>query len=118
MLSTITTGAVHGIRGYEVRVEAQMGFGAIYWNMVGLPEGAVREARVRIKSAMEEGGFEWPMRPISINLAPANVRKDGTAFDLPIALSLLAAERHIPCTDGGLTLPGWMVLGELGLGER
>jgi magnesium chelatase family protein len=115
MLATITSGAVLGIHGYSVQIEAHLGFGLTLWNMVGLPDGAVRESRVRIQSALTECGFDWPMRPISINLAPADIRKDGTAFDLPIALALLAADRHIPASDSGHTLPGCMALGELGL---
>ena len=114
MLARISSGAVRGVTGYEVALEVQIGFGLVSWNMVGLPDGAVRESKIRVKSALEECGYDWPPRPIAVNLAPAGVRKDGTAFDLPMALALLAADKRIPTDDAGRVLCGAMVIGELG----
>jgi len=81
---------------------------------VGLPDGAVREASDRIRAALRNAGFEYPPRRVTVNLAPAGVRKEGPAYDLPIALGLLAAEAKPPLPD----LSSWCVLGEVGLDGR
>ena len=78
-----------GVDAVPVTVEVDLGPGLQSFNVVGLPDGAVREARVRVKSAITNSRLEWPMRRVSVNMAPADIRKDGTAFDLAIALALL-----------------------------
>ncbi len=111
MLATIRSGAVLGVDAYPVRVEVDLARGLPSMTVVGLPHGAVREGRDRVTAALGNSGFEIPPRRVTINLAPADVPKSGSAFDLPIALGLLAAAGQIPegATDGVC------VVGELGL---
>ena len=77
--------------------------------MVGMPDTAVRESRERIKSALANSGFGYPSRSVTINLAPANVRKEGAGFDLPMALAILGAMGTLPARDNSL------MVGELSL---
>jgi magnesium chelatase family protein len=115
MLARISSGAVLGIDAYSVQVEVDVNVGIQVFHITGLPESAVREARLRIPSAMENAGFEFPSHRITVNLAPADVRKDGTAFDLPMTLGLLIAQREIPPERDGFCLEDYLVVGELGL---
>jgi magnesium chelatase family protein len=111
MLASVTSGAVLGVDAYPVRVEVDLARGLPSMSIVGLPQGAVREARERVTAALVNSGFEVPLGRITINLAPADIPKTGSAFDLPIALGLLIAAgtfRH-----GHLT--GICCAGELGL---
>ena len=101
MLSCLRTAAVFGVEACPVHVEVDVSFGLPTFTMVGLPDASVREARVRVRSAIRNSGFEFPPHRITVNLAPADVRKAGASFDLPIALGILAAQgiverRHIP----------------------
>ncbi len=111
MLAKITSGTVVGIQGVPVTVEVDLARGLPAFATVGLPEAAVREAKDRVRSAIRNSGYEFPAQRITVNLAPADLKKAGTAFDLPIALGILAA--------AGLVDPdraaGWMVVGELSL---
>ncbi len=111
MLARITSAAVLGIDAYLVDVETDIAGGLPSFVTVGLPQGAVKEGRERVNAAIHNAGFEFPLKRITVNLAPADVRKDGSAFDLPIALGVLAATEQVAAA--GLT--GWVVLGELGL---
>lgn len=116
MLARVTSGAVQGITGYRVEIEVQLGHGMARFDTVGLPDAAVREARARVRSAIIESGLEWPMHAVTVNLAPADVRKDGSGFDLPMALALLGADGRLPgARDGGQVWPGALIVGELGL---
>lgn len=110
MLAHVTSAAVLGVDAYLVRVEVDLASGLPCMNVVGLPESAVREGRERVTAALHNNGFVVPPRRITINLAPADVRKDGSAFDLPIALGLLAGSGIIPDGPGDVCLAG-----ELGL---
>jgi len=111
MLSHVQTGAVHGVDPFVVRVEVSLASGLPSFTVVGLAHGAVREGRERVTAALKNSGFELPQRRITVNLAPADVRKDGSAFDLAIAVGLLVA--------GGQARPHGLsshaFLGELGL---
>lgn len=112
---SVSSGAVLGIDAYLVEVEVDISHNGIAsFDLVGLPEGAVRESRVRVRSAMKNSGFPYPMhsRRITVNLAPANIRKDGTAFDLPIAVGLLSALDVVPPSS----LQDVLFAGELALG--
>jgi magnesium chelatase family protein len=111
MLATITSGAVLGVDAYPVRVEVDLARGLPSMSVVGLPQGAVREARERVTAALVNSGFPVPPRRVTINLAPADVPKNGSAFDLPIALGLLAAGGAFRGAD----LSAICCLGELGL---
>jgi magnesium chelatase family protein len=82
VFASVTSGALVGVEAVPVAVEVDLGPGLQSFTIVGLPDGAVREARVRVKAAMENTGFDWPMRHVSVNLAPADLRKDGTSYDL------------------------------------
>lgn len=113
MLATITSGAVLGVDAYPVRVEVDLARGLPSMTMVGLPQGAVREARERVTAALVNSGFQVPPRRVTINLAPADIPKTGSAFDLPIALALLAAggafwesDQTATCCVGELGLDG------------
>ena len=114
MLSTVMSGALVGIDGLLVEVEVDVALGLPQFTTVGLPEGAVRESKDRVRSAIKNSGYEFPTRRITVNLAPADIKKEGAAYDLPIALGILAAE-------GWLTkeqLGSYAILGELSLDGR
>lgn len=91
MLAKVLSGAVLGIDAYIVDVEVDLSFGLVYFGVVGLPDGAVRESRERVKAAITNTGFAFPVNRIIVNLAPADIKKEGSAFDLPIALGILTA---------------------------
>ena len=91
MLASVRTAAVFGIEAVAVSVEVDVSFGLPGLVMVGLPDAAVRESRDRVRSAIRNSGFAFPQHRVTVNLAPADVRKAGAAFDLPIALGVLAA---------------------------
>src|SRR5581483_4183730 len=91
MLASLRTAAVIGIDACPVLVEVDVSFGMPTFTMVGLPDASVRESRDRVKSAIRNSGYEFPPHRITVNVAPADVRKAGASFDLPIALGVLAA---------------------------
>jgi magnesium chelatase family protein len=100
VLACLRTAAVFGVDASPVHVEVDVSFGFPSFTMVGLPDASVRESRDRVRSAIRNSGFEFPPHRITVNLAPADVRKAGASFDLPIALGILAAQgiverRHI-----------------------
>lgn len=111
MLATILSGAVLGVEAYTVRVEVDLARGLPAMHMVGLPQGAVREGRERVTAALVNSGFPVPPRRITINLAPADIPKNGSAFDLPIALGLLTADGRLLPEQ----LDGVCCVGEMGL---
>lgn len=92
MLARLESAAVLGVDAYPVHVEVDVGLGLPFFRMVGLPDASVRESRDRVRAAIRNSGYEFPSHRITINLAPADVRKAGSSFDLPIALGILAAE--------------------------
>src|SRR5258708_15538461 len=101
MLACLRTAAVFGVEACPVHVEVDVSFGLPGITMVGLPDASVRESRDRVRSAIRNSGLEFPPHRITVNLAPADVRKASASFDLPIALGILAAQciverRHIP----------------------
>ncbi len=111
MLAQVTSGAVLGVDAYLVRVEVDLSSGLPGISVVGLPESAVREGRERVGAALQNAGWPIPPRRVTINLAPADIRKDGSAFDLPIAIGLLAASGVVPRE----ALADRCFVGELGL---
>ena len=96
MLAKVFSSAVLGIDAYIVEVEVDLASGLPYFAVVGLPDASVKESRERVKSAVQNSGLDFPIRRITVNLAPADVRKEGSAFDLPIAIGLLCATGVIP----------------------
>lgn len=91
MLAKIHTIALYGVDGLAVEVEVDIANGLPAFNTVGLAEGAVRESKDRVKAAIKNSGYDFPNRKITVNLAPADVKKAGTSYDLPIAIGILAA---------------------------
>ena len=111
MVQRVSTVAFEGIEVRPVDVQVQVAPGLVAFNIVGLPDKAVSEARERVRSALIASGLALPARRITINLAPADLPKEGSHYDLPIALGLMAAIGAIPHD----ALSGFTVLGELGL---
>src|SRR4051812_16375076 len=111
MLARLRTAAVFGVEACHVDVEVDVSFGMPRFTMVGLPDASVRESRDRVRSAIRNSGFAFPSHRITVNLAPADVRKAGAAFDLPIAMGILVAEGLVAPRDVGSLL----LLGELSL---
>lgn len=111
MLAKVMSGTVVGVDGLLVEVEVDIAAGLPTFATVGLPEGAVRESKDRVKAAIKNSGYEFPNRRITVNLAPADVKKAGTGYDLPMALGILAASR---CLDAE-KLKRFTVIGELSL---
>jgi magnesium chelatase family protein len=111
MLAKVSSFAILGIRAFKVQVEVDLSPGLPMFNTVGLPDGAVRESKERVRSALINSGFTMPVSRITVNLAPADMRKEGAAFDLPIALGILAASGAVD----PLALDNLAVVGELAL---
>jgi magnesium chelatase family protein len=111
MLARFRTAAVFGVEACQVQVEVDVSFGFPKFTMVGLPDASVRESRDRVRSAIRNSGFSFPAHRITVNLAPADVRKAGSAFDLPIALGILAADGLIERRE----VDDLLMLGELSL---
>lgn len=111
MLARTNSGTVHGVDGLVIRVEVDIGHGLSGFRMVGLPDTVVREAQVRVRSALANSGFGTIEGAVTVNLAPANVKKQGSAFDLAVALGLVAAKKQVPADGLGNTV----FLGELSL---
>src|SRR5436309_9913487 len=91
MLACLRTAALFGVDACPVHVEVDVSFGLPSFTMVGLPDTSVRESYARVKTAIRNSGFEFPPTKVTVNLSPADVRKAGASFDLPIALGILAA---------------------------
>src|SRR5438094_160103 len=111
MLASLRTAAVFGIEACPVHVEVDVSFGFPGFTMVGLPDASVRESRARVRAAIRNSGFEFPAHRITVNLAPADVRKAGASFDLPIALGILAAQGVVERRE----IVDCVLLGELSL---
>ena len=110
-LALVHSRARAGVRAPAVRVEVHLGGGLPSMSIVGLPEAAVRESKDRVRAAIQCAQFEFPARRITVNLAPADLPKDGGRFDLPIALGILAASGQVPLD----AVQEYEFLGELGL---
>ncbi len=113
-LALVPTRALSGLEAPEVVVEVHLANGLPAFNLVGLPDTEVREARDRVRAALQTSHFEFPQRRITVNLAPADLPKEGGRFDLPIALGILAASGQIELA----ALDGCEFVGELSLNGR
>ena len=111
MVVTVRSLGLNGISGYEVAVECFLSGGLPAFDVVGLPDAAVREARERVRSAVKSSGIKFPVSRITVNLAPASQRKEGTVYDLPILLGILRASEELPELPEDAAF-----LGELSLG--
>jgi magnesium chelatase family protein len=111
MLARTLAAAIHGIEAIPIAVEVDLAGGLPVLNMVGLPDAAVRESRDRVRSAIQNSGFSFPPRRITVNLAPAHLKKQGTGLDLPVAVGILMAAGALP-PDGAA---GLLLAGELSL---
>ena len=110
MLAKTFASAVYGINATTITIEVNVGKGIKYF-LVGLPDIAVKEGKERIYSAIRENGYKVPRKQIVVNMAPADIRKEGSAFDLPIAMGILAASEQIPYE----TMENYIMMGELSL---
>src|SRR5271165_7147057 len=111
MVAKVRTVAFHGVEVIEVETQVTIASGLPAFTVVGLPDKAVAESRERVRAALSSLGLGLPPRRITVNLAPADVLKEGSHFDLPIALALLAAMDALPADELG----GYMALGEVAL---
>lgn len=107
----VLTATILGVDAIPVEVETDISQGLPSYTVVGLPGGSVRESADRIRAAIRNSGLTFPGRKVTVNLAPADLRKEGAALDLPIALSILAAEKVVPAE----AIEGFLVAGELSL---
>jgi magnesium chelatase family protein len=114
MLARISSFGLYGLEAYPVAIETDISPGLPNITVVGLPDNAVKESRERIRAAIKNSGFEFPAQRITINLAPADTKKQGPCYDLAIALGVLAAQRLIPLE----ALSPYAFLGELSLDGR
>lgn len=111
MLAKINSSALTGISGYNVSVEVDVSQGLPSFDIVGLPDNAVKESKERVRTAVKNSGFEFPVKKITVNLAPANTKKEGPAFDLPIAVGILACIGNVNERD----VEDCIIIGELSL---
>lgn len=114
MLANVCTGAIKGIEGFAVSVEVDIAPGLPTLAVVGLPDAEVRESKERVVAAVRNSGFDFPTKRITVNLSPAELRKSGTQFDLPIALGILAASEQLS-PEAAAKIKDLLVLGELAL---
>jgi magnesium chelatase family protein len=114
MVAKVFSGAVSGIDAYIVEVEVDTAFGLPVFSTVGLPDNAVKESKDRVRAALKNSGYEFPAKHITVNLAPADIKKEGTTFDLPVSLGILSAEQIVKKER----LSDYMILGELSLDGR
>ena len=111
MIARVLSSAVAGINAYVVEVEVDISRGLPAFSTVGLPEGAVRESKERVRTSIKNSGYHFPSDRITVNLAPANTKKEGTAFDLPMAIGILRATGVIPENPD----KKFLIMGELSL---
>lgn len=111
MLSKVKSYGLNGLNGYLLDVEVDINLGLPAYETVGLADTAVKESKERVRSAIKNSGFKYPVERITINLAPADTKKEGVLYDLPIALGILSATEQLSY----LLLPDYIVLGELSL---
>ncbi len=114
MLAKVLSGAILGIEAYVVEVEVDIVHGLPVFATVGLPDGAVKESKERVRSAIKNSGYDFPPKRITVNLAPADVKKEGAGFDLPIAVGILSALEVVSQDK----LNDYLLLGELSLDGR
>src|SRR3989304_4848602 len=110
MLAKVSSCAVVGLDGEGLEGEVEIHSGLPFFSIVGLPDTAVQEANERVRAAVRNSGHSFPMKRITVNLAPADLRKEGPSYDLPIAVGILMASGQVPPSGNGAVF-----LGELSL---
>lgn len=111
MFSTVTSVGILGMHSYMVDIEADISMGKAKFDVVGLPDAAVSESRERVRAAMKNSGYDFPLVHITVNLAPADIKKEGPIYDLPILIALMIASRQLVCD-----IENCAFIGELSLG--
>ncbi len=111
MLAKIRSFALNGLEGFEVSVEVDVNAGLPAYEIVGMGDTAVKESRERVRSAIKNSLLDYPIRRVTVNLAPADSKKEGSLYDLPIAVGILAATEQVPKRSYG----NYVIIGELGL---
>ena len=111
MIAIVPSATLLGVEGTPVSVEVHVANGLPAYNIVGLPDAPCRESRDRVRAALQSSKLPWPLKRITVNLAPSGTRKGGPGLDLPIAMGLLVASEVLPAE----VVAGWAFLGELGL---
>ena len=111
MLVKIYGSAIHGVSAQTITIEVNVDSPGIGYHLVGLPDNAIKESSYRINAALKNVGFKIPGKKITINMAPADLRKEGSAYDLSIAIGILAASDLIVAED----LEKYIIMGELSL---
>ena len=111
MLAVVKSFGLNGLEGYKVDVEVDVGLGMPYYEIVGLPDTAIKESKERVRSAIKNSGYKFSSNRVVVNLAPASKKKEGPSFDLPIAISILIATGQI----GSNKAKDFIYVGELGL---
>ena len=110
MIAKVQSYALSGLEGVAVTVETDISRGLPSYDMVGLPDVAVKESKERVKSAVRNSMYEFPAHRITVNFAPASVKKEGSAFDLPVAISLLLAHGTLEAKVGDTVFMGELAL--------
>ncbi len=113
MFSTVTSVGILGMHSYMVNIEADISMGKAKFDVVGLPDAAVNESRERVRAAMKNCGYDFPLVHLTVNLAPADIKKEGPVYDLPILIALMVASRQLVCQTNDCAF-----LGELSLGGQ
>ena len=98
MHALVRSATINGVRGYPVDVEVHVGDGLPAFQIVGLPDTSCREAKDRVRAALQSSGIDWPQRKITVNLAPSDLKKTGPSLDLAIAVGILGAIERIDRT--------------------
>ncbi len=114
MLANVKSMALHGLDGYLIQVEVDVSGGLPAWEIVGLADTAIKESKERVRIAIKNSGKEFPSRRIIVNLSPADVKKEGTFLDLPIAIGILIATENISVQN----LENTIFIGELSLNGK
>lgn len=110
MLSRVMSFALRGLEGVPVEVETDINKGLVAYDLVGLPDAAVKESKERVRSAIKNSALRFPVSKITINLAPADIKKEGSHYDLPIAVSILKASDQLPSDTEGVVFLGELAL--------
>ena len=110
MLSKVISFALHGLEGVPVEVETDINKGMVAYDLVGLPDAAVKESKERVRSAVKNSVMRFPVSKITVNLAPADIKKEGSHYDLPIAVSILKASDQLPYNTDGIVFLGELAL--------